>query len=397
MYVNPHLKNSLFPTIPQIKKYIRLADDPDFKNRDVRPLMSFLQRLPQDQYFFGLQQTRKLAVTSFAWEITFPDEFGEPTDQERQQLNEMVKRFKKYKLHRLFSIVLNAKIFGIAGARIAWENIDGEGSVLKNLEPFDLTELDIIDGENNFVELSGTSLQKSELDPLVNILFYDNPLYGIVNNYAGGLARVNMVYVLLKYYSRFDWSRTGEKFGQPLIYATYGPGAEDKVAGLLADLEKLGSDGYAAIPDNIKVELLEAMKSGSIDLFDRFIAGVNSEMAISVLGQNLTTEISDQGSRAAAEVHNLVRQDILFSDLLDLENVITWQYLQVDYALNYGEPRNAYPVFKFITDEREDFEANSRIIAELKSLPNAAELPLKRDQVYDKIGFTKPDDDDEVF
>lgn len=398
MYHNPHLQNSLLPTIAQIKRYFRSANATDISQHDVRPLMSFLQRLPQaDQYFFGLIQTRKLAITGYPWEIVFPSDY-QPTAEEEKRLFTISARFKTANAERLFDIILNGIIFGISGARLVWEN-SVQGAILSQISPYDLTELDFDINDNQFYFLSEMNGQvtRAPLEYGLNLLVYFNPLYGVANNYVGSLARVNSIYVLLKYFTRFDWSRLNEKFGQPLIYGQYTPAADPKdVTNLLTDLEKLGSDGYAAIPESIKINLLEAARSGSIETYLDFIKTVNAEMAISILGQNLTTEISDQGSRAAAQVHNFVRNDILFADLLLVERIINSQYIAKDLELNYGESLAVKPAFRFITDEAEDFEKNARILAEVKGI-QGVQIPLKQTEVYDKIGFSIPDGTDEVI
>jgi phage gp29-like protein len=58
----------------------------------------------------------------------------------------------------------------------------------------------------------------------------------------------------------------------------------------------------------------------------------------------------------------------MWSDIMDIQDVLTDQYVAVDYMLNYGEPTNGQlPRFSFITDEAEDFQANASIISQMSS------------------------------
>jgi hypothetical protein len=81
-----------------------------------------------------------------------------------------------------------------------------------------------------------------------------------------------------------------------------------------------------------------------------------------------------------------------------IKKVITNQYLKQDYLLNYGEPRNDFFELVLVEEEQEDFESNSRVIANLFSEPELKnKFPLKKSEVYAKLGFTPPAKDDEVI
>ena len=140
---------------------------------------------------------------------------------------------------------------------------------------------------------------------------------------------------------------------------------------------------------------IEALRSGITDMHEKFIDQINKEMSISILGQTLTTDITKVGSFAAAKVHNFVRQDILWGDIIEFQNILTTQYVHKDYFLNYGEPPNGYPHFEFITDEIQDFESNARTLYELKiAYPN---MQFKKKEVYDRTGWSEPVEGDELI
>ena len=119
-------------------------------------------------------------------------------------------------------------------------------------------------------------------------------------------------------------------------------------------------------------------------------------MSISVLGQQLTTEVGDVGSFAAAKVANYVREDYLKADLLAVQEGFD-KYLRQDFELNYGDPKIGYPIFRYKT-KQEDKETNSRIISELLAVRRSKDdLPLKKSEVYEKLGFTQPKEEDETI
>ena len=103
-YKNPHLSNNMLPTLAQIKKYIQLATiEEPLTSRDIRPLMSLLQRLPAaDRFLLGLIQTRKVAVLGFPFTIKFLDEENVP-ESEQKKLEAIKARFIKSKMKKVFN------------------------------------------------------------------------------------------------------------------------------------------------------------------------------------------------------------------------------------------------------------------------------------------------------
>lgn len=398
IYTNGDLRNKLLPTLEQIRKYIRLATEKDLKYRDVRPLNSFLQKLPQvDRYYMGLMLARKIALLGFDYDIKFPDDVTVP-DSESKRLAEVKTRFIKSKMHSTFNTIMNGILFGRSAVRLKWSKSDTYNNMVEKKTNLEITELDFSFDNSDQLDLIRTNLNynfsRIPLDPDIHLFVRYNPIDGICNDFIGSLAQTNMLYIWLKYTDYFNWSSANEKFADPLRYAQWKKGTNpDEVAKVMAGLAQLGTDSYAGFSDDIQVKFLEALRTGITDMHKEFIAAVNTEMAVSVLGQTLTTDVKDVGSFAAAKVHNYVRQDILWGDIIEFQNILTDQYVHKDWDLNYGEPKIGYPAFRFITDETPDYESNARVISEGK----AAGMKFKSDEAYKKIGYTKPETGDEVI
>lgn len=103
-----------------------------------------------------------------------------------------------------------------------------------------------------------------------------------------------------------------EKFGAPTTKGTYPPnaGTEERQR-LLAALRAVHTDSAIMVPEGMVIELIEAARSGTVDytsLYDRMDAAI----AKVILGQTMTTD--DGSSRAQAEVHMEVRQDLVKAD-----------------------------------------------------------------------------------
>lgn len=401
-YINGDLSTSLLPTVDQIKKYLRLANtisDSKIK-RDVRPLMSFLQRLCEvDSYLMGLVHTRKLAVKSFKYDIRLPLEY-KISPAEETQLTETKTRFRRSNMSKIIEDAMDGILYGMSAVRLTYDNTN-YGTMVIDKFTYDLTDLDFSDTAETLVEIVTDSKSGkftiNELDPEIHIITRHNPLKNR-KNYIGSFMRSVMLLSYLKYHTRWDWRDLNKRHGVPSTYATHPEGISDEdVSKLISMVEKLKNDAVAVFPEYVKILYDEALKNDSTTSFEKFVQACNTELAIALHGQNLTTEVQ-QGSRAAAEVHNQVDDLIIASDLAEVQQIITNQFLRHDYLLNYGEPKNDFFEFVFVREEQEDFESNSRIVTNLFADPEVRkQLPLKKDEVYKKLGFSKPAEGDEVF
>ncbi len=160
----------------------------------------------------------------------------------------------------------------------------------------------------------------------------------------GGLARAAGWAYLFKNYVLKDWVTFAEVFGQPLRVGKYSAGAteQDKET-LLQAVSNIGTDAAAIIPESMLIEFTEARQTGSAELYQSFCAYLDAQVSKAVLGQTLTTEIPrGAGSRAAAEVHDIVRRDILSADARRLATTINRDLIKPIVDLNLG-PRDRYP------------------------------------------------------
>ena len=103
-----------------------------------------------------------------------------------------------------------------------------------------------------------------------------------------------------------------EKFGAPTVVGKFPPNAapEDKEK-LLAAVNAIQTDAGIINPEGMMVELLEATRAGAGDhkTFEKAMDGAISKV---VLSQTMTTD--DGSSRAQADVHMDVRQEVVKAD-----------------------------------------------------------------------------------
>ena len=98
--------------------------------------------------------------------------------------------------------------------------------------------------------------------------------------------------------------------------------------------------------------------AGSPTTFQSAIELSNKTKTLRVLGQSLTTDIPNGGSYAAADVHRLIRQDLLKADVEGLATTLREQILKWWAFYNFGDPKVA-PWPKWDSTPPEDKKAKS--------------------------------------
>ncbi len=162
----------------------------------------------------------------------------------------------------------------------------------------------------------------------------------------GGLARIAIWAYLFKNYVLKDWVVFAEVYGQPMRLGKYGPGAtENDKAALLRAVANIGTDAAAIIPESMAIEFIESKGGGqrSHEMYQKFCEYLDKLVTIGILGQELTTQLPrGAGSRAAAEVHDVVRRDIATDDARRVAATLNRDLVKPLIDLNRG-PRRRYP------------------------------------------------------
>src|SRR5580658_313968 len=200
----------------------------------------------------------------------------------------------------------------------------------------------------------------------------------------GGLARAAGWAYLFKNYVLKDWVTFTEVFGQPLRVGKYHPGAseQDKQA-LLNAVSRIGTDAAAIMPESMEIEFTEAHQEGSSELYQHFCEYLDSQVSKAVLGQTLTTEMPKSGgSRAAAQVHEGVRRDILNADARRLSATLARDLVRPIVELNMG-PQARYPKIELALPDDGDVKVFAEVVAMLADRG----LRVGQKTILDKLGI----------
>lgn len=122
--------------------------------------------------------------------------------------------------------------------------------------------------------------------------------------------------VFFKRYDMQYWIRYLEKFAVPTVVGKHPPGADDSVREMLLEAgRRLLSDSVVVIPDDQMLEYLELVHTSiSSSGFETLLKQMNKAINLVILGSELSTDIEEGGSRAAAEVHSDEEKSLALQD-----------------------------------------------------------------------------------
>lgn len=203
--------------------------------------------------------------------------------------------------------------------------------------------------------------------------------------WANGLWRGLAPWWLLKQYAIQDWGVHSEKASKLVCTAEDTTTADQRKA-IAKFIYEAGKDAVIALPPGFKLELIE-LKADTEAIYNAQINAANEAFAISILGQNLSSNVQG-GSRSAAEVHERKENrkvryaaKILAKGLRE-QSVCWWS------EYNYGD-RELAPYLHWHTEPPEDYAAKA---TGLKTLGDAlvalktAGFKLGVDEIEEEYG-----------
>lgn len=286
-----------------------------------------LQKWPR---LAAVEATRRLALTGLDWEI----EPGDSTGQARaaaEYCRDTLASLDRF--HDALDHLANAIGYGIAVAELVWD-----GGKLIDVVPVPYSRLvsDVNEPWRLRVRTEGEQSTGVALDELPAKWIVHQPRVKPGRHFEGGLLRSSVLLYVAQNLSFKDWLIYSQIAGMPVRVGRFEPGTpESDKQQLLKMLEALGTDAVAIISKNIELQLLEAR--GGDKPYQPLQEYCNSEVTILWLGQHLTTDLRGEGSRAAAEIHDRVREDLLVDDIADESQTIRRDLLTSLVRARFGD------------------------------------------------------------
>lgn len=343
-----------------------------------------LQKWPR---LAAVENTRRLALTGLDWEIlpaaqSPADESSSSvalaaTDYCRETLLH-IDRFRDVLNH-----LANAIGYGIAAAELVWEN-----SRLVDVVPVPQSRLtgDVNEPWRLRVLTADDSSAGVALDehPAKWVVHKPQPRPG--RHFDGGLLRASALMYLAQNLSFKDWLIFSQIAGMPLRVAQFEPGTpESDKQELLRMLEALGTDAVAVLGKNIDLKFIESSRSGQ-QPYRPLQDYCNTEITILWLGQHLTTDLRGSGSRAAAEIHDRVREDLLVNDIADESQTLRRELLTPLVRARFGDAAPV-PVFRRSLIQSVD----TKVLADVLAVAvNQLGLTVPTGWIHQALGIPEP-------
>lgn len=267
--------------------------------------LDLYRRLMSDTKVKSCWQQRQRALLSADWEV----EAGGASPQDKAAAEDLDRQLKAISFDAACAKMLHAQFYGYAVGELMY-GLDGGHVVLADIrvrrqERFAWTrDLDMR------LLRPGAPLG----EPLPPCKFWTVKAEGDNDDDPHGLGLAHWLYWpnWFKRNGAKFWAVALEKYGMPTAIGSHPPGATDQDrAAILAMLRAIHGSSAVTVPEGTEVKLLEAMKSsgGNHEAWMRYW---DEEIIQVILSQTMTT--NDGSSRAQAQVHEDVRDDVVKGD-----------------------------------------------------------------------------------
>lgn len=317
-------------------KYIGLLPNPDRIISQAGRSYETLRDLKNDPHVWSCIQSRKSGILNAKWKIV-------SENAKSKAINDF---FRKIDLNHLFSTIFEALLFGFQPIELIWEYVD--------LAEFQIVPMKFIalpqehfsfSANGKLIFRNSSQNEQIELPEAKVICPQNEPTHQ--NPY--GTALLSKCYWPCTFKNgafRF-WINFMERYGMPMLIGQYRRGASDSEINALADsLVNMAENSVIVAPEDIDIKLAEPSRTSSVELYYELIRTCNAEISKALLSQTLTTEL-DSGSYAASQTHYYIRKEVIYSDLLFIQQNVQ-KLINLIYDVNDVSEEPA--IFTFIYD-----------------------------------------------
>ena len=349
--------------IAKYRSALESAEAIDFHNRS--ELYDIYHSILQmDGHLSGIVEKRLSAVSRERFEFLRD---GKPVDEVNRQIRSPW--FRSWVKDAVASKLWGFSLFQFRRDEKGWITYE-----LVDRKHFDPTTREVL--------LYETDVNGAPLDVFENCLLVCDDPRGL-----GKLANC-APYALYKRGNLGDWAQFCQIFGMPIREYTYSAGDEDARKRLLADARKQGANAVYIHPEGSSMTLHEAAgKSGTVDLYERFLDNCNDEMSISVLGNTLTMKSENNGTQALGTVQAKEQLKITDDDVQFILDLLNYDMTDIFAALGVSTENGE---FVRVEQKYQDKQVQINVVSKLREMG----LPMSDDYLYETFDVAKPDDYD---
>jgi hypothetical protein len=241
--------------------------------------------------------------------------------------------------------------------------------------------------------LGGTQLMdfpKNKFLVVIRTVYSDHPIFCIA------LRALTPWWVAQRF--GLEWFMTyAQIYGIPYRKATYTAGDNIIYQKLVQMLQAAGASSWGVFPEGTNVEILQTHTHGVALPQEKLIVYADNVVDIMLLGQTLTTEVGHSGSRALGGVHKEVLDEITEAHAKWCCKVINTQLIPGIIQYNYGNIEELPILRPVIKTPIELFQTAQAYQILFGQGQGQMAIPVKKDELYDKLSFTEPDDESDVY
>lgn len=321
--------------------YNSILPNPDSILRKTGRHYETYRELKNDPHVWSCIQSRKSGVLALDYYLE--------TSNDNEKIISLINNYmQSIDLQQLERDILEAPLFGFQPLELIWSYVEGESGYLvpKKIIPKP-QEWFAYDSEGNIRFRTPSNPKGIELPAykLLNVQFEASYL----NPYGHSLLSKCYWPVTFKNGGLRFWVNFTERYGMPIMIAQYNRGSTtEENQKLLDELANMTQDAVIVTPIDVNIQLHEAVKTTSVELFNELIKHCNSEISKVLLSQTLTTELQT-GSYAASITHFKIRKEVIQSDARLVEQAIN-KLISYIVKLNFGHSSFS-PKFKLKVNE----------------------------------------------
>lgn len=301
------------PAIVAYGNYVLQPQDPVLIARGLGRGVDLYWELLADPHIYGVLGKRMRAVVGREWVVEEASE--RPADMAAAELVRTALTHMGYDAACMAG--LTAIIAGYSVQEVVWEpvTIDGRTWILPASVRFKRPTRFRFTADRELRLITREQMTDGVPVPDRKFLVIRHNEHLTEDPHGLGIGHVLWWYAFFKRKGLAFWLIFAEKFGSPTALGKHPAGATTtEVQKLLRTLMAISQETAIAIPEGMTAELIEASRTGGADGYQKLLDYFDRMASIAILGETLTTHIGSSGSKAAASVHDEVREDICDAD-----------------------------------------------------------------------------------
>lgn len=284
------------------------ANDATLATRGGGRGLSIYDDIERDCHAYAVIQKRKMAPIAREWHV----DPASDSARDRAAAELVTRHLKGVRFDRLCLDLMDAVLKGYAVVEILWR-IEGREIVPTRAVARDQQRFVFDEAGALRLLTPDAPVQGIELPERKFIVHSFGAKDG--NPFGLGLGTRLFWPVFFKRQGVTFWLSFADKFASPTPVGKYPGGATAAEKETLeAALDSLAHETGVIVPDGMSIELVEAQRSGSTKVYEGLTAWCDAQISEAVLGETLSTNIGDVGSKAASQTHNEVREELAKAD-----------------------------------------------------------------------------------